>query len=360
MATLSVRDLEFGIDVRKFAATGPAEERGVPRDKVKMLVIDRTLSSFKHTTFQSLPEFLESGDVVIVNTSMTIPARLLAKSQGTMHIIHLAARFSATRFIIERRNAFGEADNQAWEVGEPIDIVRRGIPSFASAQFPGHLKVIRRFHPNSRLWEVESNIDLYELAQTIGSPIRYSYVKQETETSDYATIFGRVPGSAEMPSASRPFTRDILRRLAARGVQVVSITLHTSVSSHEVESDLSSHPVLPEWFSVSPQAASRINRAKAGGRRLVAVGTTAVRAVESTVDQSGQVQPKEGWTTRIITPSSPPQVITSLVTGMHDNHSSHLALMYGFISPALLRRAYHQAADAGYLWHEFGDISLVL
>ncbi|QSO46203.1 S-adenosylmethionine:tRNA ribosyltransferase-isomerase [Alicyclobacillus mengziensis] len=360
MATLSVRDLEFGIDVSKFAAASPAEERGVSRDKVKMLVIDRALGNFKHTQFQSIPDFFEPGDVVIVNTSMTIPARLLAKSQGQMHIIHLAARFSATRFMIERRDEFGEADSQAWEAEEIIDIVQSGASGFTDEQFPGHLKVIRRFHPNSRLWEVESNVDLYQLAQTIGCPIRYSYVKQETKTSDYATIFGRVPGSAEMPSASRPFTKGILRRLAARGVKVVSITLHTSVSSHEVERDLSSHPVLPEWFSVSPQAASVINEAKAGGHRLVAVGTTAVRAVESAVDQSGRVQPKEGWTTRIITPSSPPQVITSLVTGMHDNHSSHLALMYAFISPALLRRAYHQAADAGYLWHEFGDMSLVL
>ncbi|QSO52530.1 S-adenosylmethionine:tRNA ribosyltransferase-isomerase [Alicyclobacillus curvatus] len=360
MATLSIRDLDFGLDVSQFAATGPAEERGVPRDKVKMLVIRRAEGSLAHTKFQSLPDFFEPGDVFVVNTSMTIPARLFATSQGQLHMVHLAARLSANRFIIERRGKNGEADSQAWGVGETVLIVQPEASGMNWQSSPARLKVIRRFHPQSRLWEVESSADLYELAQAIGSPIRYSYLKQETDTSDYETIFGRTPGSAEMPSASRPFTSSVVRRLAAQGVKIASITLHTTVSSHEVESDLSSHPVLPEWFSISPQAATVINDAKAGGHRIVGVGTTAVRAVESAVAANGEVQAMEGWTTRLITPDTPAQIITSLVTGMHDNHTSHLALMYAFISPSLLRHAYHEAAGAGYLWHEFGDISLLL
>ncbi|QQE80572.1 S-adenosylmethionine:tRNA ribosyltransferase-isomerase [Alicyclobacillus sp. SO9] len=354
--SLRVEDLDFGIDVGQYVADRTAEARGLARDSVKMLVVHRSTGRLQDTRFSSLPDFLEAGDVLVVNSSATIPARLAVHSQGQHHFIHLAARLSANRFLIERRGGHGEADARFWPEGTAITVLGGDVNGRPAAS----CRVNRRFHPNSRLWEVEADEDLYQLAPSIGSPIRYDYVKQDTTAGDYRTIFARIAGSSEMPSASRPFTKPILRQLARRGVKVASITLHTSVSSHEVETDLSQHPVLPEWYQVSEQSATVINRAKANGNRIIAVGTTAVRAIESSVDASGKVMPQQGWTTHLVTPSTKPKVVTSLVTGMHDNHTSHLALMYAFILPDTLRQAYRVAADHGYLWHEFGDISLIL
>lgn len=369
MESLAAQDLDFGIDVSLLGADGPAEARGITRDEVKMLVIDPTQDQVTDTNFRRLPDFLSPGDVLVVNTSLTIPARLSAESEGESHAIHLAARLSSKRFIIERRGPNGEADSRAWSHGEEIRVVspaeeivheQTDVTPLRNTHTAARLRVVRRFHPNSRLWEVDATTDLYQLALRIGSPVRYSYLKHQTGQSDYETIFARVPGSAEMPSASRPFTKAVLRTLVKGGVKVASVTLHTSVSSHEVEHDLSTHPVLPEWFSVPAQTAAIINHAKSNGHRVIAVGTTAVRAIESAVLANGQVTAKEGWTTHLVTPSTPPKVITSLVTGMHDNQTSHLALMYAFLSRQQLKNAYQFAANMGYLWHEFGDISLIL
>lgn len=348
-------NLDLGLSTAPTPAAMPAEHRGLRRDEVRMLVISRKTGELQHVHFYELPNFLTAGDVLVVNASATIPGRLHAKYHGQPFFVHLATRLSAADYIVERRTASGGPDEQTFGQGDSIQIMDPKT-GFVAA----NLVVESRFHPNSRLWKVHSDADLFELANHIGNPIRYSYVPRDYSSQEYQTVFARFPGSAEMPSAGRPFTKDVLRNLARKGVQIRSLVLHTGVSSHEVETDLAHYPILPEWYSIPWSTASAVNQALDEGRRIIAVGTTVVRALESAVNAHGRVESGWNWTTHLVTPDTPPRIVTSLVTGMHDSQTSHLAMMYTFVKPTDLRHAYQEAMRQGYLWHEFGDTSLML
>lgn len=349
-------DLDLHLPSPPRAATRPAEFRGVDRDGVRLLVLDSQTGNVQHDTFAGLDRYLRPGDLLVVNTSATVPARLLAVSAAREQLIlHLSTRCSQHEVIAERRTADGGPDARPFAAGARLSIVRPGTGApFAEA------RVIEPYHPRSRLWRLRSECDLFAVARTIGSPIRYGYVDGEYGASAYQTVFARTPGSAEMPSAARPFTHRLLRQLAHSGVRFASLILHTGVSSHEVERDLASHPVLPEWYHIPPATAQAVHHARQTGGRVVAVGTTVVRALESAVDLAGTVHAGTAWTRHLVTPETPPRVVDGLVTGLHDTHSSHLALLYAFVPAHHLRRAYAQALDSGYLWHEFGDGCLVL
>jgi S-adenosylmethionine:tRNA ribosyltransferase-isomerase len=353
--TTSALDLNLYLPQAPAAASAPAEYRGMRRDEVRLMVLDKATGAVRHAYFYELPNFLSAGDVLVVNASATIPGRLHARYGKERLFLHLATKLSDTEYIVERRTANGGPDRRAFRPGDVIEVVGPGVPDAVC-----ELRVEGQFHPNSRLWRISSEVDLFQVALAIGSPIRYNYVPRDYDASDYQTVFARIPGSAEMPSAGRPFTKDVLRNLARKGVKIRWLVLHTGVSSHEVEVDLNHHPVLPEWYDIPQATAQAINEAIAEGRRVIAVGTTVVRALESAAQPDGTVAAGSNWTTHLVTPATPPKVVTGLVTGMHDSQSSHLALMYAFVRPAFLRDAYQDAVKRGYLWHEFGDVSLVL
>ncbi len=168
-------------------------------------------------------------------------------------------------------------------------------------------------------------------------------------------MFSSLPGSAEMPSAGRPFTQAIVTDLVSRGVGVVPVTLHTGVSSQEA-----GEAPQAERFVVPDATARQVNAVRAGGGRVVAVGTTVTRALESAVDGHGRLVARSGWTERVVTPADPPRVVTGLVTGWHDPQASHLLLVEAVAGPALTQQAYDAAVAGGYLWHEFGDAALLL
>ncbi len=336
-------------------ATQPIEMVAGRRDAVRMLVMERASSQFHDARFTDLPEFLRAGDVLVVNTSQTIKARLHARCSTERLCLHLAAYLRPNLVIVERRSAVGEPDDAPFKLGDCIDIIEP-----ESGRVTATVRVNQKFHPNSRLWVVESSEDLYALAPAIGQPIQYAYVTSKQRVDAYQTIFAHHPGSSEMPSASRPFTRPLLKQIAARGVRVCSLTLHTTVSSHEVTASLADHPVVPEWYHIPAWTAAAINRAKQQNGRVIAVGTTVVRALEASAEHTGMVKAQSAWTQYLVTPEQPVRVVDGLVTGMHDNHSSHLALMYAFVKRETLKQAYAHAAVQGYRWHEFGDVSLVL
>lgn len=348
-------DFNLHLSTQPVPASAPPEARGIARDEVKLLVVNRATQEVTNTTFSHIASYLEPGDVVVVNTSSTIPGRLESRYQGQSFYVHLATKLTESEYILERRTEKGGPDRRPFSPGDTIDIYDPMTQSVVTT-----VQVMHRFHPNSRLWKVRSSVDLFHIANDIGTPIRYNYVRDAVDTLAYRTIFARQPGSAEMPSASRPFTHRALKELGARGVQICSLVLHTGVSSHEVETDLDHHPVLPEWYDIPLATAALVNKAKQSGRRVIAVGTTVVRALESAALVDGQVQSGSNWTTHLITPSSPPSVVTGLVTGMHESQTSHLALMYAFLPPAQLRNVYEQAIAWKYLWHEFGDVNLIL
>ena len=171
-------------------------------------------------------------------------------------------------------------------------------------------------------------------------------------------MFGRRPGSAEIPSAGRPFTAELVTRLVAGGVMVAPVTLHTGVSSQEA-----GEAPQPERFEVPAPTAAVVNAARAGGGRVIAVGTTVTRALESAVEPAGdgsRLVAARGWTSRVVTPADPPRIVDGLITGWHDPEASHLLLVEAVAGSELTQRAYAAAVEARYLWHEFGDSALLL
>lgn len=343
---------------RTVFAPAPPERRGVARDRVRLLVADGE-RGVTHTRFTHLTEHLRPGDVVVVNDSATVAAQLDAllvtrsERQGPV-VVHLAAPLPDGTWVVEVRRA-PDADRAVLDA-EPGDVLE-------IAAGVARLRLVTPYpEPGSsptgagnRLWQAAADGDLPAAARRYGRPISYGYLADRYPLSDYQTVFGHRPGSAEMPSAGRPFTTELVTRLVASGVTVAPVTLHTGVSSQEA-----GESPQPERFEVTAATAAVVNAARAGGGRVVAVGTTVTRALESAVDGSGRLVPARGWTSRVVTPADPPRVVDGLITGWHDPEASHLLLVEAVAGRALTQQAYAAAVEARYLWHEFGDAALLL
>jgi len=343
--------LSLNLSSSPVPATQTPEERGLARDEVRLLVLHRDTGRTEHVCFHQIADYLSPGDVLVVNTSKTLPASLPASlvETGEPLRIHLAQRITPTTYVVERRTATGSADEKPFETGERL-LVGNVVAT-----------VIGHFHPNSRLWYVEAQGDFWQVAETIGTPIRYGYLQSKPGLEAYQTVFAQHPGGAEMPSAARPFSPRVMAALRQKGVHIANITLHTGVSSHEVKGSLTEHPFLPEWFSVPQTTADIVNQANQERRRVIATGTTVVRALAAATRATNCiVEAKSGWTTIVITPNNPVPTVTSLLTGLHNDATSHLAMLYAFVRPDRLRLAYEEAVHRGYLWHEFGDSNLIL
>ncbi|HEY8393508.1 MAG TPA: S-adenosylmethionine:tRNA ribosyltransferase-isomerase [Thermaerobacter sp.] len=333
-------------------AAVPPEARGLPRDGVRLLVLRRATGEVEHATFRDLPRFLRPGDLLVVNRSRTLPASLPALWRDRPLRIHLSTELGGGCWIIEPR----AADGSPWG-DEPLTagaVLR--IPGTGTA-----VRVHDRYRGFARLYLASAAGDLRAAAETAGEPIRYGYVRGRWPLAYYQTMFAAEPGSAEMPSAGRPFTPRLVRALRARGVGLAGIVLHTGVSSHEITSArVEEHPVYPEWYTVPPRTAGAVNATRRRGGRVIAVGTTVVRALETVANQQGQVRPGSGWTELFIKPGDRLRAVDGLITGLHPPLTSHLALLGALVPPELLLGAYAEAVRRGYLWHEFGDANLIL
>jgi S-adenosylmethionine:tRNA ribosyltransferase-isomerase len=330
-------------------APRPAEARGLARDEVRLLVA--TPDGLSHGRFRDLPEHLRAGDVLVVNTSATVAAEVDADLDGNPVVLHVAHRLDDGDRVVELRTA-PDASRSLLDA-RAGDVVRVGdVRLVISEPWPGPAS--SPTGSGNRLWRVSVRGDLDRQLDWNGRPIAYGYLDRRYPLADYQTVFGTRPGSAEMASAGRPFTHELVTRLVTGGVQVAPVTLHTGVSSQEA-----GEAPGPEWFEVTPTSARTINQARADGGRVVAVGTTATRAVESTVRGSSVVAGR-GWTQRVVTPAAPPRVVDGLVTGWHDPMASHLLLVEAVAGARLTQAAYDAAVAEGYLWHEFGDSALLL
>jgi S-adenosylmethionine:tRNA ribosyltransferase-isomerase len=332
----------------------PPEARGLARDGVRMLVAWRGQGRVVDSTFRRLPTLLDPGDLVVVNTSATIPAAISGVGLGGALpvVLHLSTHLDGDRWVVEPRWPAGRTS-----VRWPHD---EGPP-------PRHLLVgeggatVHLLHPHpgsDRLWV--ARLDLPQPALTWlaanGRPIRYRYVPRPWPLTAYQNVYATEPGSAEMASAGRPFTPEVIVRLVAKGVSVAPVVLHTGVASLEAD-----ELPYPERFSVPAATASLVRATRAGGGRVVAVGTTVVRALESAVDEaSGEVQAREGWTDLVITPERGVRAVDGLLTGWHEPEASHLLLLEAVAGRELLERSYAASLELGYLWHEFGDTHLLL
>jgi S-adenosylmethionine:tRNA ribosyltransferase-isomerase len=329
-------------------ATRPAEARWMTRDAVRMMVARRAAGTVEHTTFTELPRLFDEGDLIVVNTSGTLAAELQGiDPHGHPLQIHLSTELPANLWTVELRRD-----------GRPVFTATAGDTVTLAAGGRIDLLTPYSHHPEGvRLWvaTVSTPVPLLTFLAVHGEPIRYGYVEGSWPITMYQNVYATEPGSAEMPSAGRPFTPEILTRLAARGVGVVPIVLHTGVASLDA-----SEPPYPEHYRVSAATAHRINDVRREGGTVVAVGTTVVRALETVVDLRGPVHAGSGWTETVITPDRVVRSIDGLLTGWHEPEASHLAMLEAVAGRSLLERSYAAALEEGYLWHEFGDVHLVL
>ena len=329
-------------------AREPPEARGLARDEVRMLVARRADESLTHACFRDLPDFLEPGDLLVINDSATLPAAVATtRADGSAAELRLAT--PAPRlpggewWVVELRSADGGSPLAA-VAGEPL-----ALPGGAAAA------IVAPYAGGTRLWlaRVRTGEPVAEYLWRYGHPIRYGYVPAEWSLDAYQTAYARRPGSAEMPSAGRPFTPELVTRLVADGVLIAPVTLHAGVSSPE-----RGEPPHAERYSVPRSTARLVNAVRDWGGRVIAVGTTVVRALETVATAEG-VFASEGWTNRVITRVRGPQAIDGLLTGWHEPEASHLELLRAVAGEELLHASYEAALEHGYLWHEFGDSHLI-
>jgi S-adenosylmethionine:tRNA ribosyltransferase-isomerase len=313
------------------------------RDEVRLMVAHG--ERLVHTDFLDLPNHLRAGDLLIVNASATIPAALPARrSDGSAVDLHLSTPdpTHADRWVVELRRDGRRVRARAETLELPGDATAELLAPYLS---PGRLWVARLDLP----------VPLHEYLRAHGAPITYAHDLQMRPLDDYQTIFATEPGSAEMPSAGRPFTKRALQGLRERGIRVQRITLHTGVSSQE-----RGERPYPERYRVPEHTARRINAARAGGGRIIAVGTTVVRALETVAAPDGSVHADEGWTSLVVTPERGARAVDGLLTGWHEPDASHLLMLEAIAGTPLLERSYAAARAHGYRRHEFGDLHLIL
>ncbi len=341
-------------------ADSPPEARGLGRDGVRLLVASepspgdvRTV----HTTFSAIGDHLGPGDLLLVNNSATVAGEVDGRVAGRgAVVVHVATELDDCTWVVELRTAPDAAHPVLDAVeGDVVELASGGPRLRLEGPYP---------RPDSsptgrgnRLWRsVElDGCTLAEHLEALGRPIAYGYLRSRFPIDAYQTVFARLPGSAEMASAARPFTAALVTGLVSAGVLVAPVTLHTGLSSQE-----SGEAPQPERFAVSPETAALVNFARSRGGRVVAVGTTATRAIESAADAGGRVHAAAGWTEVVISPDRPAHVVDGLVTGWHDPEASHLLLVESVAGAALTQRAYDEAVAHRYAWHEFGDAGLFL
>jgi S-adenosylmethionine:tRNA ribosyltransferase-isomerase len=326
----------------------PPEARGLTRDAVRMMVAHRDGRPLVHSTFALLPAALAPGDLVVVNTSGTLPAALEAVApDGTTLALHLSTRLDDGRWVVEPRRRERHTTTR-WEGGPPPRrlVVGEGATVHLDEPYRG-----------DRLWIATLSLPQPVLTWLAvhGHPIRYGYVEHPWPVTAYQNVYATEPGSAEMPSAGRPFTPEVATRLVARGVGVSPVVLHTGVASLEAD-----ELPYPERVKVPVATARAVRSTREGGGRVVAIGTTVVRALESAVDARGAVQPFDGWTDVVITPERGVAAVDALLTGWHEPEASHLLMLEAVAGRELLARSYAAALAEGYRWHEFGDVHLIL
>jgi S-adenosylmethionine:tRNA ribosyltransferase-isomerase len=330
----------------------PPEARGSGRDDVRLLVSRTAAAELTEHAFAELPHLLLPGDLLVVNNSATIPAAVgvLPPAEGGPLSVHFSTAMPTGEWLVELRSGHEPGTT-------PFSGGTRGLRLELSGG--ATLTLTDRF--SQRLWLGRLSTAVIPYLLRDGEPIRYSYVPQAWPIEAYQTVFATLPGSAEMPSAARPFTPEIVTKLVSRGVSVAPITLHTGVASLEGGED-----PYPESYDVPAVTARLVNVTRRSGGRVIAAGTTVVRALESAAltagprADGGLVAASAGWTSHVVTRATGVAVVDGLLTGLHEPLSTHLWMLAAFADDALLSRCYQVAADGGYRWHEFGDVHLLL
>lgn len=368
-------------------ATAPPEARGLRRDQVRLMVSRYGKDHFSHDRFENLPDHLQAGDLLVVNTSATLPAALdVRHADGRLLRLHVSSRILDHLWVVELRTPLPDGSSEPFAElapGDLLDLQGTAMQVLRPYRYPslGHrvlgqlpasavegmgavgasewldLPAPEQVRTSERLWLlwVKTQQSALHLLQRHGRPIRYGYVRRDWPLQMYQTLFATEPGSAEMPSAGRAFTPQVLNALTARGVEVLPLTLHTGVASLEAH-----EAPYEEYYRIPTATAQGVMAARAAGRRVIAVGTTVVRALESATQANGELLAGEDWTALLITPERGLQTVDGLLTGFHEPAATHLAMLQALAGNRHIARAYDQALSQRYLWHEFGDLHLIL
>lgn len=329
-------------------ATAPPEWRGLARDEVRLMAVSPT--GIAHRRFRELPDLLDPGDLVVVNTSATLPARLEARrADGAVVPLHVSTQLDDGDWVVELRRRDNAGPDLGAEPGAVLDLPGRMRLALVEA-YPDPARP-------ARLWRARPSAPTPVAAYLPrhGRPVGYGYLDGDFPLADRQNVWAAEPGSAEMASAGRPFSAEVVVRLVARGVVLAPLVLHTGVSSPELH-----EPPYPERYAVPRSTARLVESTRAAGGRVVAVGTTVTRALETAAGSDGVVRAARGWTDLVLGPDRPVRVVTGLVTGLHAPEASHLELLEAVAGRSLVDRAYEEAVAQRYLWHEFGDSMLFL
>jgi len=321
-------------------AREPAEVRGAGRDDVRLLVTSGPDGDAVHARFTDLQTFLRPGDLIVLNASATVPSALWATTPaGDRLRLHVSTRLHGGACVVEAREHGPLPGDTATLDGGAV------------------LTFVGPYRDSRRLWvaRIDGAGDLIEYLYRFGEPIAYKHVTREWPIEAYQTVYAEEAGSAEMTSAGRPFTHEMLRRLRENGVDVATIVLHTGVSSPERDES-----PYEEFFRVPSVTVERVEHARERGGRVIAVGTTVVRALESAIDGRAALQASSGWTDLIILPRRGVRVADGMITGFHEPRSTHIAMLEGLAGRRHVANAYASALEGRYLWHEFGDSHLLL
>jgi S-adenosylmethionine:tRNA ribosyltransferase-isomerase len=331
---------------RELRASLPAELRGLRRDGARLCVVERDSGRITHSTVARLGEYVRSGDLLVVNSSRTLPAALTVTRESGEEV---QVRPGALRA--------GEWDALAVETGSQHRTVGLRRNEVLRARSGLRLRVLSERPDAPLLWRMEVlSGDPIETLLRDGEPIRYSYVPEPVPPEHYQTVYAGIPGSVEIPSAGRHLTWELLGGLRRAGIEVADVLLHCGLSSFQNDAVDLTKPLIEEQFEVRPETADRVN----GASRVIAVGTSVIRTLETATDADGHVRPMHGWTRLVITPRTRLRVVDALLTGLHEPPATHLDMLGALLDERLLERAYAEVRERRYLWHEFGDAMLIL
>jgi len=327
-------------------ASSPPEKRGIRRDFVKLMVLNKSTGKTKHQLFYQLDEHLNEGDMMILNQSRTIPALLRGVCKRNGVILQENCEIRLARKISENQ----------WDVLIVEAGLKKGDEIIFSNRLSGTVVQESPSTPFKTLQFSKKRKEFYDEIYTIGEPIRYEYIDTPWGLEDYQTVFAAQPGSVEMPSAGRAFTWEMIQKLKRKGVRISFISLHTGLSYFLDDKWNHSPDKIVEEYHVPKRVIDQIIKTRSVGNKVIAVGTTVVRAIETALE-TGDLS---GWTNLYIKKGHKLKGIDGIITGFHEPEASHLQLLSAFIDENQLLKAYEEAIQYKYLWHEFGDMNLII
>jgi len=330
-----------------------AQQPLTERDASRMLVVDRATETWRDSQFRLLPDLLSGGDVLVINNTRVFPARLHGKRKSSGGKVELLLLREVAPNVWEALTR----PARRLEAGAKID--------FADAAMSG--EVIQELPHGVRLIKLETNEPLENVLDRIGETPLPPYIKRTSEKSDddrgrYQTVYAKEGGAIAAPTAGLHFTPAVLERIKARGIQIAEVTLHVGYGTFEPVrvDDIAEHTVAAEWFSIDDAAAKTINTARDRKSRVIAVGTTTTRALESAATSNREVKAGSGFAHLTILPGYQFKVIDSLLTNFHLPQSSLLMLVSAFAGRDFMLAAYRHAVNARYRFYSYGDCMLIM